>query len=401
VPEPLLVARPDELAPLLRAVEGARRIALDAEGNGLFAYRSRLCTLQLGWEQDGDVHVAIVDTLKVDAAALSDLLGPSGPVKLLHDCTFDVKLLADANVTLSRVRDTSVLARMLGRKATGLASLLASELGIVVEKHLQQHDWSRRPLEPREIAYLADDVRHMMALYDKLAGEAQALCIEEEVETECAFKVQGALAPPRERRPAYLRIRGSEKLDPAGLAVLRRLVEERERIAAEWDQPPFKVASNDWLLSIAHARPASEGDLRRIRGSFSPRLLGAAGRWVAVIRAGLSEGDVPPESADEVRPDRAALAARRAAEKRLTVWRRTEAVSRGVDEQVVLPGHCLQELAALGTSALADIGAVPGLGEKRHQLYGEKLAALLAGVASEPVGAAGGPPGAASEPTPG
>jgi ribonuclease D len=390
-PEPLLVTHEGELALLLAAVEGAGRIALDAEGNGLFAYRSRLCTLQLAWERDAEVHVAIVDTLRVDARGLSELLGPDGPIKLLHDCTFDVKLLADENVTLSRVCDTSVLARMLGRKATGLASLLAGELGIVVEKQLQQHDWSRRPLEPREIAYLSDDVRHLAVLYDKLALEAQTLSIEEEVETECAFKVQGALAPPRERRPAYLRIRGSERLDQAGLAVLRRLVEERERIAADWDQPPFKVAGNDWLLSLAHAKPASEGDLRRIRGSFSPRLLGAAEQWVAVIRAGLSDGEVAPESTDEVRPDRAVLAARRAVEKRLTAWRRTEAASRGVDEQVVLPGHCLQELAALGTSAPAAIEAVPGLGEKRLQRYGETLGALLAGAVAEPLLAADEP----------
>ena len=73
---------------------------------------------------------------------------------MLHDFTFDAKLLAECGVELGNLRDTSVLAKMLGRKATGLASLLASELGLVVSEELQQHDWTKRPLGARELEYL-------------------------------------------------------------------------------------------------------------------------------------------------------------------------------------------------------------------------------------------------------
>jgi ribonuclease D len=389
--EPLLVTRPAEVSALVRAIEGARRIALDAEGNGLFAYRSRLCTLQLAWESGDEVRVAIVDTLRIDPALLARVLGPEGPLKLLHDCTFDVKLLSESNVTLARVSDTSVLARMLGRKATGLASLLAAELGINVEKQLQQHDWSRRPFEPREIEYLADDVRYLMQLGDKLEAEARALDIEDEVAVECAFKVEGALAPPREKKPAYLRVRGAEKLDARGLSVLRRLLDVRERVAADWDQPPFKVASNDWLLALSTIKPPGVPELRQVRGSFSPRLLASAETLVDAIRQGLAD-DEPLPSVAEPRLDRAVLAARRAREKRLTAWRRKEAASRGVDEQVVLPGHCLQELAAVETSDLGAVAAVPGLGEKRLVRYGGALTALLAGPAAETEAPAEEPP---------
>jgi ribonuclease D len=277
-----------------------------------------------------------------------------------------------------------VLARLLGRKATGLASLLAGELGITHDKKLQQHDWSRRPLEAPHIAYLADDVRHLMALDDKLGAEARVLDIEEEVETECAFKLQGALAPPREKRPAHLRLRGSEKLDKVGRAVLRRLLDERERIAEEWDQPAFKVASNEWMLSVARSRPQTVDDLRKIRGGFSPRLYGSGDRLAAAVRAGLADGEPPLEAHDDNVLDKATLAARRAREKRLTAWRRQEAAARGVDEQVVLPGHCLQELSALDGKDLAAIACVPGLGTKRLERYGATLAALLDAPAAPP-----------------
>jgi len=369
-----------ELARVVSAARAASRVAVDAEGNGLFAYRARLCTVQLAWQEGDATQIAVIDTLAVDPAPLGELLDRSGPIKVLHDFTFDVKLLAEAGVALDNAHDTSVLARMLGRKATGLASLLSSELGIVVTKDLQQHDWSRRPLRPAELAYLASDVRHLAALYDKLSLEARERDIEEEVLVECAFKRESALAPPRERRPGYLRIKGIEALDPPSLAVLRRLVMEREAIAELWDTPPFKVAANETLLFLAQRKPPSLDELRRVKRGISPRLTDSGERLLTAIAAGLADGAVPAsDRAIEVRLDRATMAARRTRERRLLAWRRTEAAARGLDEQVVLPGHCLQDLVALDVPDFGAIAEIRGIGAKRCACYGATLKALLEG----------------------
>jgi ribonuclease D len=53
-------------------------------------------------------------------------------------------------------------------------------------------------------------------------------------------------------------------------------------------------------------------------------------------------------------------------------------VLRGVDEQVVLPGHCLQDLVDLDGTDLDAIAAVRGMGQKRYRLYGAALAVVLA-----------------------
>jgi ribonuclease D len=367
-----------ELARVVSAARHAPLVAVDAEGNGLFAYRARLCTVQLAWQDAEGMNIAVVDTLAVDPTPLGELLDRTGPLKVLHDFTFDVKLLAEASVELDNVHDTSVLARMLGRKATGLASLLSSELGLVVPKDLQQHDWSRRPLRPAELAYLATDVRHLAALYDKLTTEARAIDIEEEVLVECAFKRESALAPPREKRPAYLRIKGIEGLDPAGLAVLRRLVAEREGIAELWDVPPFKVVGNETLLLLAERKPTTLDDLRRVKRGISPRLAQSGDRMLAAIAAGIADGAVPAsDRAVEARLDRAIVAARRAREKRLSAWRRREAAARTVDEQVVLPGHCLSDLVGVDSGDLEAIASIRGLGAKRLGRYGTTLQLLL------------------------
>jgi ribonuclease D len=71
--------------------------------------------------------------------------------------------------------------------------------------------------------------------------------------------------------------------------------------------------------------------------------------------------------------------ARRAREGRLTSWRRAEAKRRGVDEQVILPGHCLQDLADLDDGAsLEEVARIPGIGAFRVTRHGAALVAVLA-----------------------
>jgi ribonuclease D len=324
----------------------------------------------------------------VAAAPLAHLLGPEGPVKVLHDLFFDARLLAEAGAPLARVRDTSVAARLLGFASTGLTALLASELGIAHAKGLQQHDWSRRPLTPPELDYLAGDVRHLLALDERLAQKAEALDIAPEIAEECEYKLGTALAPPRDGRPAYVRIKGAAALDPPGRAVLRRLCQARDEAAAAADVPPFKVVSNETLLALATRRPVDFAALAQVRGAT----LGAAARWgsqwLDAIAEGVRDGDVPAEDQPffaPALPDRRSFARRRAREAQVAAWRKAEAALRGVDPQAVLPGHCASDLVdaliahdrAPDASALeAAVARIPGLGARRLQRYGAALVAL-------------------------
>jgi ribonuclease D len=383
-----LVATPADLARVAGRAARAPRVAVDAEANGLFAFRPSLCTLQLAWPEGEHTAVAVVDTLAVAAAPLGPLLGPDGPIKVLHDLTFDARLLADAGAPLARVRDTSVAARLLGFTATGLASLLASELGVHVGKELQQHDWGRRPLAAEHVAYLAGDVRHLLALDAHLERRAGALDLGPEIDEECAHKLGAALGPPRDGRPAYVRIKGAAALDPAGRAVLRRLVEARDEVSRAADLPPFKVVSSEVLLELARRRPGTPETLAAVRGALAGRAGRHAEAWLAAVAAGVRDGDVPGEDRAHFappRPDRELAARRRAREAALSAWRRAEAALRGVDEQAVLPGHCAQDLvdALLDNdqrpdpAALAEaIARIPGLGVRRLARYREAFVAL-------------------------
>jgi ribonuclease D len=389
-PKAVLVSTEDALSAAVDRLARAGRIALDIESNGLFKYKATLCTMQLAVADGAEPgEVVIVDTIGVPLAPLAELLGPGGPQKIVHDVSFDARILAEGGILLGNVLDTSLAARMLGRQATGLASLLGSELGIPMDKRLQHHDWTERPLRASELRYLVTDVIHLAALTDKLWAEVELRDIAEEIEEETRYRLAQAVvaASAVDPRPPYVRMKGVERLPREQLPILRRLADLRERKAKALDVPPYKVLGPDVLLAIAHARPQTIQELEKIKGatggrrarSLIPALLEA-------VRAGLEDETVPDaELAMLERPHvpPSITRARRAREARLSSWRKGEAKRRGVDEQVVLPGHCLQSLADLGDGASLDsVAAVPGIGVFRVARDGAALVAVLANTAS-------------------
>jgi ribonuclease D len=374
-----LLASTGELLPAASRLASEARLALDVESNGLFRYRASLCAMQIGAPDE----VLIVDTLALDVGPLRDVLGPAGPRKIVHDVAFDARILAEAGIALGNVFDTSLAARMLGRPATGLATLLDA-MGITVDKKLQHHDWTERPLRAEHLAYLADDVRHLPALADLLGEEVARLGIVEAIEEETKYRLAQARAAAVEPdpRPPWVRLKGIEKTPKDELPILRRLAELREAKARALDVPPYKVLGPDVLFAIARAKPKTLEALERVKGATSGSRARSLARPIleAVLR-GLEEGELPAEDAHWLERPRVAPAlvkARRGRSDRLTRWRKAEAKLRGVDEQVVLPGHCLQDLADLESPSPEAVAAVAGLGAFRIERDGPAILSALA-----------------------
>lgn len=370
-----LITRAEELDSLAERLAQCDAIAVDSEGNGMHAYRSRLCTLQLGWREDGAELVTVVDTLELPLAPLAPILGAAGPLKVLHDLSFDARMLAASGIELGRTRDTSVTARFLGIQATGLAALVEARIGVKIDKGLQGHDWARRPLGERELAYLASDVRHLLALDESLWADAERLGIESEIEVECAYKLKCALAPPRHGAPAPARVKGYADLERAARAVFRELWAERERLAELADRPSHRIAPAGLLLALARAQPGTLAELRRIAGS---KLSGEPHDWLAAVKRGRSS-DAPIE--EKPRADRLGPLRRRL-DGALSRWRRGEAASRGIDQQVVMPGHCMGALVEVllerGDDAqlLERVRGIEGMCAGRVERYGSTWVTL-------------------------
>lgn len=365
---PRIVETTEDLARALEELSGEARVGLDVEGDGLYRYRSRLCLMQIAAGE----RELVIDTLAIEELSpLAALLGPDGPEKVVHDVSFDVKMLDTRGLSLERVFDTSVAARFLSEPSTGLASLLDKYFGVKIDKKLQQADWGERPITEERLEYLVGDVRHLVALAERFEERVAAKDLAEEVEEETRYAIARAHEPETEREP-WTRVKGRRDLDGPQLAVLRALADMREAEAERRDVPPFRVASNRVLFEAARRKPERLKDLRRIRGLSKIE----DGPLEEALERARRDG-APSLEPDSPAPPAAERARRKAREKALSSWRKKEAQGREVDLQAVLPGHCLRDLAGLEELRPEALEEVAGFGAKRRRLYGEALLGLL------------------------
>lgn len=377
MPELIFVDTPDSLSLSIAELSLSPVISLDCESNGMHAYRASLCLLQLCVATENPPEkVFIIDPIALkDLSPLAPLLGPGGPIKLLHDLGFDARLLAENNLTLSRVRDTSVCARFLGLPATGLASLLSQRHGITLDKSLQSEDWAHRPLAPEAIEYLANDVTWLGLLWASLFAEITQQDISAEVTEETTYALHRALTHA-DPRPPFARLRGFQDLGPRSRSVLVRLAALREVLAEERNVPSGRLVPSAVLLQVAKSLPRDRNSLNRLWRHFADLDPDA---WLGAIRDGRAEQALSDTDSAwfERAPRPADSHLRRWRETTLTAWRTTEASLRHVDPQVVLPGHCLSALAQFEAISLDTLSTLEGFGAVRLDRYGSTLVSLL------------------------
>src|SRR3546814_21081591 len=102
---------------------------------------------------------------------LLDLLVENEDVlKVLHAGAQDLEIIYNlTRKTPWPMFDTQVAAMALGLgEQVGYSSLVESYLGHQVDKGARFTDWSRRPLETRQLDYAISDVTHLATLFPKM-----------------------------------------------------------------------------------------------------------------------------------------------------------------------------------------------------------------------------------------
>jgi len=368
----LLQTAPEASALVVRLLK-CDRLALDTEGDGMFRYRTNLCTVQLC----GAGEIAVVDTLAVPAAPLlCQLLGETGPEKIIHDAAFDARVLLAHGVQVGRVFDTAIAARFLGLPSTGLSSLLLRYFQLSLPKHQQQADWGLRPIDAEAMRYLEDDVRHLSDLADCLLAAIREREIEPEVREECAHVLSEARkVEPLD--PAWMRVKTAALHAPKERARLVELAEEREQLAQQLNLPPARFVNSEVLLNIARKAPGSVEAMAQLLGSKREH----AARFSEALRRGEANDDAPLEHLRRLlppAPSPSELARRKRRKSWLLELRDAQAKERGVDVQVVLPGHCLNDMLDLPALTPSLLRSVSGFGECRVDRYGALLERLSA-----------------------
>ncbi len=365
------IRTPEELEGLADSLEGSRALALDSESDSLYHHFEKVCLVQLATDRG---EGWLIDPLAVrDLTALGPLMADPGVVKVLHGADYDVTTLKrDFGFAFAGLFDTMIAARYLGMPEIGLQAVAKAELGAVLSKDSQKDDWSRRPLTPRQEAYAAADVEHLLALRARLEANLREKGRLEWVREEC--DAVAGLEPARRRKDpdAWQRIKGARRLKPRALAALRELLAWREARAEATDVPAFKILGNEALLALAEKGPRNPGELAQVRGVL-PRLRDHAGALLdAVARArALPEQDLPsfpPAPRPPVVPEAVRLRI-----EALKAWRVRTAQSLALDVSVVLPQRLIDRLAESAPRGFADLERIEGLRLWRARAFGQEI----------------------------
>lgn len=284
---PPLVTTPAALARVRDCLAaGQGPVAVDAERASGYRYGQRAFLVQ--------VRRAGAGTALIDPVACPDLSGLdtalAGSEIVLHAASQDLPCLAELGFRPRRLFDTELAGRLLGYPRVGLGVLVETALGWTLEKGHAAVDWSTRPLPTDWLRYAALDVELLVELRDALAGELAAQGKSEWARQEFAAIL--AAKPPPSRPDPWRRTSGIHRVQTRrGLAVVRELWLERDRIARHRDLSPGRVLPDTAIIEAARALPLTAEELTAL-----PAFKGRGARknladWVRAVQRARRQRD--------------------------------------------------------------------------------------------------------------
>ncbi len=280
-----------EYAERLRVATGP--LALDAERASGFKYSQRAYLVQLRRVGAG---TALIDPISVpDLSVIQE--ATKGVEWILHAATQDLPCLAEIGLRPSRLFDTELAGRLLGRERVSLGHLVSSELGAHLEKGHGAADWSLRPLTPAQLLYAALDVELLVELRDVMYAE-----LERAGKLTWALQEFAALLSytPRDRGDdPWRRTSGIHKIRrPRALAVVRALWLARDGAAQREDIAPGRILPDAAIAAAATLLPETPqalGAIKEFNGRGQTRR--RASWWAAISTAlALPESELPAAS---------------------------------------------------------------------------------------------------------
>ena len=271
-------------------------VVVDTEFMRENSYWPELCLIQIA----DDEEAAAIDPMAagLDMKPLLDLLTENEDVlKVFHAGGQDIEIVYNlTGKTPHPLFDTQIAAMALGQgEQVGYSNLVDSYLGIVVDKGARFTDWSRRPLDKRQIDYAICDVTYLSEIFpkmlEKLKKTGRGVWLDQEMER---------LADPENYHndpdEAWQRVRVSSR-KPEVLGRLKALARWRELEAQGKDLPRGRIVKDETLADLAGNPPKKQVDLGRVRGlSTTWATNDIGGRMMAALENAkpMSAAEMPP-----------------------------------------------------------------------------------------------------------
>lgn len=339
-------------------------LALDTEFVREQTYYAQLCLVQIG---DGEDSVCIDPLAGLVLQPLWDcILDPQRP-RVFHAAGQDLEILVQltgrAPTTLF---DTQIAASLLGMgDQMGYAALIESRLGIRLDKSLARTNWARRPLNPRELAYAADDVRHLAVIYPTLRDALQSRGRLRWLEEDCASLARPSRyqADPEQE---WRRLKSLVRLPRTAQHVAARLAAWRDVMGEQRNRPRRWILPDDALYALAERQPQTLEQLGTLN-TLPPKTIERHGDTLIEMIDAARRSDAPPliEEARLSESEKQRL-------KRLQDGVRAAAERLEISVSLLAPRADIEALASLG--AEADIPLLRGW---RREAAGAALLEML------------------------
>ncbi|MEO8175298.1 MAG: ribonuclease D [Sphingomicrobium sp.] len=262
-----LITRPDELSDLVGRLSKQPFIAVDTEFMRENTYWPELCLLQVASTEEA---AAIDPLVGLDLTPILDLMVENRNVlKVFHAGGQDLEIVHNLTGKVpTPLFDTQIAAMALGHgEQIGYSNLIESLLGHALDKGARFTDWSRRPLDKRQIDYAIADVTHLATIFprmvEKLRKNGRGAWLDEEME-RLADPSSFAFDP----EDAWKRLKLPSR-NPAVLGRLKALAAWRETEARSKNLPRGRIVKDDTMGEIAIHPPKSQDELGQVRGLSS------------------------------------------------------------------------------------------------------------------------------------
>lgn len=361
------------LATVCADFAGAPYITVDTEFLRERTYWSQLCLVQMARPGDGPDASVLVDPLAngIDLAPLFDLLANRDVVKVFHAARQDVEIFWNmGQIIPDPLFDTQIAAMVCGYgEQVGYETLARKVAGAKIDKSSRFTDWSRRPLQKKQLDYALADVTHLRQIYETLAAR-----IEETGRAHWVAEELAVLTNPETYSAdpdlAWQRIK-ARSTNPRFLAVVQALARWREIQAQARNVPRNRIMKDDALLEVATAQPKAIEDLSRLR------LIQRENRKqenMQEILDAVAEGHAcPPSERPQVpEPPRRREGSVAIAEL-LKVFLKARADEIGVAAKLIAP---MAEIEALAGEDREDLAVLRGW---RREVFGEDALRLKSG----------------------
>jgi ribonuclease D len=260
-----LITESKQLAEFCARIAKSRFVAVDTEFMRENTYYPELCLVQLADENEAAAIDPKADGL--DLTPLLDLITNNENIlKIFHAGGQDIEIFYNmTGRTPHPLFDTQIAAMALGQgEQIGYSNLVDLWLGIHLDKGARFTDWSRRPLDKRQIDYAIGDVTHLAAIFpkmlDKLVKTGRGEWLDDEME-----RLADADNYRNDPETIWRRIKlQTRKADVLGR--VKALGAWREREAQRKNIPRGRIMKDETIADIASHPPNSQADLAKVRG---------------------------------------------------------------------------------------------------------------------------------------